>query len=216
MWKIEVFIEEDTRYKKHCTQDNDASVPFKVGTLGPHTVLPVANSCPIVFSWISLTVWNLLPFKVILFWGKARSCRAPNLGVGVLSHLGDLMIHEKMLLETCCMSRHLVVMKLPSQLSIAVAFWMSQVVSTEECSSLKQNLMLIHCSTFSVILNVKATQYTGSLNVIYRPHWLVQWGRHCSHMSIPVHSPWLPGYINVLQTVLINNSWTFSGQTSCI
>ena len=37
MKKIEPFIEEDTRYKKHCTQDNDTSVPFKVGTLGPHS-----------------------------------------------------------------------------------------------------------------------------------------------------------------------------------
>ena len=45
--KIETFIEEDTRFKKHCTQDNDASVPFKVG---PHTVLPIAISCPVVFS----------------------------------------------------------------------------------------------------------------------------------------------------------------------
>ena len=48
--KIEMFNEGDTRYKKHCTQDNDSSVPFKVGTLGPHTVLLDAISCPIVFS----------------------------------------------------------------------------------------------------------------------------------------------------------------------
>ena len=48
--KIETFIEEDTRYKKHCTQDNDTLVLFKVGILGPHTVLPVAISCPIVSS----------------------------------------------------------------------------------------------------------------------------------------------------------------------
>ena len=46
----ETFIEKDTRYKKHCTQDNDTAVPFKVGTLGPHTVLPIAISCFIVFS----------------------------------------------------------------------------------------------------------------------------------------------------------------------
>ena len=50
IYKIETFFEEDKRYKKHCTQDNDASIPFRVGTLGPHTVLPVAISCPIVFS----------------------------------------------------------------------------------------------------------------------------------------------------------------------
>ena len=41
------------------------------------------------------------------------------------------------------------------------------------------------------------------------PHWQVQWSRHCSSMHIPVHSFWLPGYIDVMQTVLyINNVWT--------
>ena len=35
------------------------------------------------------------------------------------------------------------------------------------------------------------------------PHWLVQWSHHCSRMCIPVHSPWLPGYIDVTQTVLV-------------
>ena len=68
------------KYKKHCAWDNDSSVPFKVGTLGPHTVLPIAISCPIVFSWISSTVWNLFPLKEILVWGKPRSFKAPNLG----------------------------------------------------------------------------------------------------------------------------------------
>ena len=48
--KIETFIEGDTGYKKHCTQDNDTSVPFKVGTLGPHAVLPIFITCPVVFS----------------------------------------------------------------------------------------------------------------------------------------------------------------------
>ena len=54
MWKTEAFTEEDTRYKKHCTQDNDASAPLKAGTLRSHTVFPIAISCPVVFSWISL------------------------------------------------------------------------------------------------------------------------------------------------------------------
>ena len=53
--KVETFVEEDTRYKKHCTQDNDTSVPFKAGTLGPHTVL-ISISYPIVFSGISSMV----------------------------------------------------------------------------------------------------------------------------------------------------------------
>ena len=53
------------------------------------------------------------------------------------------------------------------------------------------------------ILNATATQYAWSLNGVYHPHWLVQWSRHCSHVHIPVHSPWLPGYIDVVQTVLV-------------
>ena len=67
---------------------------------------------------------------------------------------------------------------------------------------LNANLMQIHCSTRSVILNVMATQYTCSLNGVPCPHWLVQWSCHCSHMGIIVHSLWLPGYINVMQIVL--------------
>ena len=38
---------------------------------------------------------------------------------------------------------------------------------------------------------------------IYCPHWLVQWSHQCSHMCVPVHSPWLPGYTDVVQTILI-------------
>ena len=56
---------------------------------------------------------------------------------------------------------------------------------------------------YSVFLNVRATQYTCSLKGICHPHWLVQRSRHCSHMLIPVHSPWLPGYIYITQTILV-------------
>ena len=63
--------------------------------------------------------------------------------------------------------------------------------------------MQIRCSTCWVILNPMATQYTCSLNGVYHPHWLEQWSRHRSHTRIPVHSPWLPGYIDVTQTTLV-------------
>ena len=104
------------------------------------------------------------------------------------------------------------------QLPVAAAFWIICIVSMEECSSLMQNAMQIHCSTRSVILNVMATQYTCSLNSFYHPHWLEQQSHHCSHMRIPVHSPWLPGYIDVDAncSCYINNDWTFSRQTSDI
>ena len=89
------------------------------------------------------------------------------------------------------------------QLPIAAALWIIQILSIEECSSVTQNLMQICCSTSSVILNVTTTQYTRSLNGVYCPHWLVQWSRHCSCMCIPVHSPWLSGYMDIVQTVVI-------------
>ena len=94
------------------------------------------------------------------------------------------------------------------QLPIAVAFWIIPIASVGECSSLMQTLMQIHCSTRSVILNVTATSthahmYTHATHV-YCPHWLlIQWSCPCSCMHIPVHSPWLPGYIDVMQTILI-------------
>ena len=69
-----------------------------------------------------------------------------------------------------------------------------------------KNLMQICCSTCSVILNATATQYTCSLNSIYRPHWLVQWSHHCSCLHIPFHFLWPPDYIDTVQMVLIKLS----------
>ena len=56
-----------------------------------------------------------------------------------------------------------------------------------------------------------ATRYTCWLNGVYHPHWLIQWSHHCSCMRIPVHCPWLLGYIDVAQTLLVlfNNGLTF-------
>ena len=88
------------------------------------------------------------------------------------------------------------------------ALWIIQIVSLEGCSSLTQNLMQIHCSAHSVTLNVTATQYSCSLNGVYCPHWpysVVSTSGSCrrSRMHIPVHSPWLPGYTDVTQTIFI-------------
>ena len=103
------------RYKKHCTWDNEASVPFKVGTLGPHIVPPVTISCPVVLSWISLTVWNLFPFKGDFSFGKSQKefvgCQI--WAIEGLSHLDDLMFCHKTLHKMWCVSGHIVLMKLP-------------------------------------------------------------------------------------------------------
>ena len=55
------------------------------------------------------------------------------------------------------------------QLPAAAAFCIIRIVSTEECSSLMQNLTQIHCSSRSVVLNVMATQDTCSRNGVYPP-----------------------------------------------
>ena len=113
LWKIETFPKEDIRYKKHCTQDNDASVPFKVGTLGPHTVLPITISCPILFFWTSSIAWNPFHFKSDFSFGKARSPGYQVWAIGRLSHLDNFMFCQKTLHKTWCMNGHIVVMNLP-------------------------------------------------------------------------------------------------------
>ena len=44
--------------------------------------------------------------------------------------------------------------------------------------------------------------HTNSTGV-HCPHYLVHRCHHCSHMLIPVLSPWLSGYIYIVQTILI-------------
>ena len=125
------------RYKKHCTQDNDNSVPF---TLGPHTILLITISCPVIFSWVSSMVLNLFPFKVILVLGKARSRGVPNLDCrgaespGWLDVLPKTSVCDVMHEGTFCHDEDA-----NHQLPIAAALWIIPIVSTEECSSLKLN-----------------------------------------------------------------------------
>ena len=129
--------------------------------------------------------------KVILVLGKARSLRAPNLGYRGLSHPGDLISPKKL----CTRCDVWVSMLLWWNCQPPVAHGCG-LLSHPNSFHLTQNVMQVHCSTHSVILNVTATQYTYSVNGVYHPHWLVQWSCHCSHMGIPVHSAGLPGYIN--------------------
>ena len=188
IWKTETMIEEDIKYKKHYIQDNDASVPFKVGTLGPHILLPITISCPSYFPESHERSEISSPSKVILVLGKARSRRLPNLGCRGDESPTHLMFCEK-LHEMGCMSEYIIVRKLP-----ILGFWIIQIVPAEECSSLTQNLMPICCFACSVILNVMATQYTCFLKGIYCPKWGIWWSCRHSHMLV---------YIGVTQIILI-------------
>ena len=111
--KIETFIEEDTRYKKHRTQDNDASVRFKVGTLGTSHSFPNHHQLPCCIFLNLIDSLKSLPFqRWFYFWEKPEVAGGQTWAGGVLSHLGDLMFHKKTLHKIWCMSRHVVVMKL--------------------------------------------------------------------------------------------------------
>ena len=158
--------------------------------------------------------------KVILILGKARSCRVPNLGCRVSKSPGwSYVLPKKSALDVMHEQAYCHDEAANHQLPIAVAFWIIWIISAEECSSLTQNLMQIHCSSSSVILNVMTTQYACSLNGVYHPHGLVWWSCHCSHMYI--HNSPLFLASRLLQSAAnyshnINSGWTFSGQTICI
>ena len=107
--------------------------------------------------------------KAVSVLGKVRSFRVPNLGYRGAEPPEWFDISPKnsawdMMLEWvhCCdeAANH--------QLAIAVAFWIIWIVSVEK-SNLIQNVMQIHCSTHSAILNPIDPQYTRSLNGIYLP-----------------------------------------------
>ena len=72
----------------------------------------------------------------------------------------------------------------------------SSKVSAEECLRLTQNLMQIPCSTQSFWM--WRPHSTHAHSVAPATPLTVQWSCPCSHMCIPVPSPWLPGYIDVM------------------
>ena len=173
--------------KKHCTQDNDASVPFKLGTLGPHVDL----------CWL-----QLVPFNILRCFACFRSSRMW-ITFNKFSTTFEAFVSHFYLHRTHCI--------IPKRL-------LNHLNSFHRVMfKLNTNLMHIDCCTCSVILNVMTTQYTCSLTGVYHPHWLVQWSRHGSHMLIPVHSPWLPGYIDVSQNflVILTIAVLFPDKTHC-
>ena len=141
--------------------------PLQSKHLGTSHSSPNHHYCPIIFSRISSTVWNLFPFKGDFSFGKSQKSQGAKSGLWqswvtwviwcfAKNSAWDMM-HE----WVCCRDE-----AANHQLPIAVAFWITWIVSAEECSSLTQNLMQICSSTRSVTLIVTATQYTCSLNSV--------------------------------------------------
>ena len=139
--------------------------------------------------------------KVILVLGKVRSHRAPRLDCRGAESPGwfGWLFHQKIYIRLDAW--------------VGTLFWLRCQSPVAHSCGLLNHLNNFHRGMFklnakcdadsllySVILNVTVTQYTCSLNGIY---WQVQWSHHCSCMHIPAHCLWLPGYISVMQTILV-------------
>ena len=94
-------------------------------------------------------IWNLFPFKGDFTFGKSQTGHQI-WAVGRLSHLGDLLFHKKTALDVMHEWAHCHDEAAKHQLPTAAAFWIIQIVFSEECSSFTQNLMQIRCSPQSV------------------------------------------------------------------
>ena len=103
-------------------------------------------------------------------------------------------------------------------LSIAVAFWIIPIVSTEECSSLMQSWMHISCSIRSVILNVTATH----VHMLTQRHLLppltstVKSSLFTLAFSSPLSMAGMLHWCCPNHSPYINNGWTFSAQNMYI
>ena len=141
-------------------------------------------------------VWNLFPFKGDFSFGKTRSHRVPYLGWVTWV----IWCFTKKLHETWCMSRCIVVMKM-------------QIAS---CPSLHWNHPHSFCrGMFKLNRKLDADVLLYLLSHFECDgHTVHMFTEQClllpltstvklsfSHIHIPVHSPWLPGYIDVVQTV---------------
>ena len=78
IWKIETIVEEDTR---NLYIGQWPLSPLQSRHLETSHSSPNFISCPIIFSWISLTVWNLLPFKGDFSFGKIQKSQGAKSGL---------------------------------------------------------------------------------------------------------------------------------------
>ena len=179
-------------------------LPFKVGALGPHTVLPITISCPVVFSWISLMVWNLFPFKGDFSFGKHQKSQIAKSGL-----YGGWVTWV-----IWCFAKH------PSMRHYAWAgmlvWWSCQSPVVHSCGLLNP-LNSFHGGMSKLNIKFDADSLLYLLSPFECDGHTVHMLTQCHlpppmsstvksslfTMRIPVHSPWLPGYNDVAQTILI-------------
>ena len=155
VWKIETFSEENTRniVQRTMKPQSPSEVPWdRIQFSQSPSAAP--SYFPESHRWSEISSLS----KVILVLGKARIHRVPNLGCRGAVSPGWFDVSPKNSARDMRHERsHCHDEAANHQLPIASAFWIIWIVSTEECLSLMQNLMQIHCSRSLVILNVMAT-----------------------------------------------------------
>ena len=110
IWKIETFIEEDTRNIVHKTvtpQSPSKEAPWDLTQFSQSSQLPCH-----IFLNLTDSLKSLLFQRWFSFWEKPEVAGHQVWAVVGLSHLHDLMFHKKTLHKMWCMSGHVVLMKL--------------------------------------------------------------------------------------------------------
>ena len=130
--------------------------------------------------------------KVILVLGKARSHRAPNLGCRGAGPSGWFDVSPKN-----CRGHN--VWALPWWSISCPWLHLLNLPNSSHRGVFKLNIEFDTHSFLYSLSHFECDSHTVPMLTL--PHLLppmkVQWSRQCSHMHIPVHSPWLPGYIDV-------------------
>ena len=189
--------------------------PLQSRHLGTSHSSPNCHWLPVVFSWISLIVWNLFPFKGDFSFWKSKKSQGSKFGLLVgMSLLGDLMFHQKTPHETRCMSG-------------ALPWWSCQSPVAHSCCLLnhpnsfpggmfKLNAKFDADSLFYLLSHFECDSHTV--------HMLTQWHlpppltstvklslfthAHSSPLSLAARLHWYHTNCSY-----VNNGWNFSRQT---
>ena len=147
-------------------------------------------------------VWNLFPFKSDFSFGKSQMSQGTKSVLywiwvtWVIWLSPQISVRAMMPEQAHCRGE-----AASHQLPIAAAFWVIQIVSAEECANLSENWMQICCSTQSFWIWWPHSTHAHSMASMAPRTSIVT--SSLFMLCIPVHPPWLPGYVGVAQTVLV-------------
>ena len=190
--------------------------PLQSGHLGTSHRSPNGHQLPCcVFLNLINCLKPLLFQRWFQFWEKSEVSGCHIWAVVGLSHLGDLLLRQKI-----C-TRHDVWID-------TLSWWSCQSPVTHSCGLLshpngfqrgmfKLNAKFDVDSLLYLLSHFECDSHTVHMLTQWHvpAHRPVQWSHHCSHMSISVPSPSpLTAMLHRCHTTCyyINNGWTFSGQ----